>query len=408
MNLFETLRGAIEAITSNKMRTALTMLGSIIGVAAVITLSSLGEGVQDMVSDSFGDLGTNRLVVVPRQPEDETSPAYLTLSDAEALADPLNAPALASVTPEMEGTFRVSREQESVNVRVSGTNEQMVAVGSLELAGGSFLSVNDVSAHRRVAVLGWDTYESLFPSQEYPVGESVIIDGSRFEIIGVLKAKGGMFWTGSLDEVVYVPITTGHDRLFSARDLSGDPIIATISASAVSDDAAGLAQSQAERTLRQNHALGQDDDDDFQVYSQQEAIETSGEITNVITMFLGAVAGISLLVGGIGIMNIMLVTVTERTREIGIRKAVGGTSEAVLTQFLIESLVLSLTGGILGIVLGWFGARAISEVIGIVAVITPMVLALATGVSILVGVVFGVYPAMRAAKLDPIQALRHE
>ena len=298
MNLFETLRGALEAIASNKMRTALTMLGIIIGVAAVITLSSLGEGVQDMVSDSFGDLGTNRLVMVPRQPEEETSPAYLTLSDAEALADPFNAPALAAVAPEMEGTFRVTREQESVNVRVSGTNEQMVTIGSLELAGGSFLSVNDVSEHRRVAVLGWDTYESLFPSQAYPVGESIIIDGSRFEIIGVLKAKGGMFWTGSLDEVVYVPITTGHDRLFPARNLSGDPIIATISASAVSDDAASLAQTQAERTLRQNHALGQDDDDDFQVYSQQEAIETSGEITNVITMFLGAVAGISLLVGG--------------------------------------------------------------------------------------------------------------
>ena len=408
MNVFESFRSALEAIASNKMRTGLTMLGIIIGVAAVIALSSLGEGVENMVNDSFQSLGSNRLVVMPRQPEDSTLPAFLTMRDAQALADNFNTPALSAVAPEVKGNSRVTHDEESVNVSVSGTDEHMLEVAGLDLALGSFFSKTDIEERARVAVLGWDTYEDLFPETSYPLGQSIVIDGGRFEVIGVLEAKGGMFWTGSLDEIVYLPISTAHARLFPARALSGDEIISTLSASAISEEAAEIAQRQMEETLRQTHRLDQGDDDDFQVFSQQEAIETSGEITNVITMFLAVVAGISLLVGGIGIMNIMLVTVTERTREIGIRKAVGGTRGAIMSQFLIESLVLSLSGGIIGILLGWLGSDAISGAMGIVGVITPKMLGLATGISIMVGVVFGVYPAMRAARLKPIDALRYE
>jgi putative ABC transport system permease protein len=390
------------------MRTALTMLGIIIGVGAVITLSSLGAGVQDMVSSSFSSLGTNRLLVMPQQPEGSTDPVYLTMADAKALADPFNVPAASMVAPEIKADFRVTHDKESVTVGVAGTNPTMPDVASLELALGSFFADHDLDERARVAVLGWATYTTLFPGNSYPLGQSIIVDGTRFEVIGVLKAKGGMFWTGSLDEVIYVPITTAHARLYPARTLSGDEIISTVSVSAVNEDAAATAQTQVEQTLRRTHRLDSSDDDDFQVFSQQEAIETSGEITGVITTFLAIVAGISLLVGGIGIMNIMLVTVTERTREIGIRKAVGGTNDAVMAQFLIESLVLSLSGGLIGILLGWLGAGAISRLMGIVSVVSLQILAMATGISVLVGVVFGVYPAMRAARLNPIDALRYE
>ena len=405
MNIWESIRSAFEALAGNKMRSSLTMLGIIIGVAAVIALSSLGEGVETMIGDQLQGLGSNILYIVPSQPEDSTEPVFLTLSDAEALQDKLSAPSIKDVAPNVQGGFAVSRGEESGVYTVSGVYPEAMGVSSLELAVGSFVVDRDLDERARVAVLGWDVYEDLFPDQEYPIGKNVVIEGTRYEVIGVLEAKGGMLGE---DTSVAIPMTTAHSRLFPARTLSGEPIVSRVMASAVDEDSMDAAVEQIEDTLRIEHGIAEGEEDDFAVISQKDALETSSQVTGVLTTFLGVVAGISLLVGGIGIMNIMLVTVTERTREIGIRKAVGGTNGAVLTQFLVESLALSLIGGLMGLALGMLASNLASPLIGIEGVVTIQMIALATGISGAIGLVFGVYPAARAAQLNPIEALRHE
>ena len=408
MNLLESLRTAIMALGSNKMRAALTMLGIIIGVGAVITLSSLGEGVESMVNENLQGLGSNLVIIAPRQPEDASGPAYLTTTDAEALADPFNAPALAAVASAVSGNLRVTHGEESAALSVNGTNPEYASVRNLEVAMGSFLTSRDLGDRARVAVLGWTAYTELFSEGEYPVGQTVNVDGTRFRVVGVLKEKGGMGALGSEDETIFVPLTTAHARLFPHRTLSGDRPVSTIYASAVDEDQTESADQQVTDLLRERHRLDPGDEDDFSIITMKEVLDISSQITGVMTVFLGAIAGISLLVGGIGIMNIMLVTVTERTREIGIRKAVGATRGAILAQFLIEALVLTMVGGLIGITLGVTGSTLLAPVVNVVARVTPDMVALAAGVCCVVGLVFGVYPAMRAAQLRPIEALRYE
>jgi putative ABC transport system permease protein len=318
MSLYESLRTAAGGLMANKLRAILTMLGIIIGVASVVTLMSVGEGVQSSITSQIQSIGSNLVFVTADRPEDSTKPAYLTTVDAQALADPLNTPALAAVAPTMQGQFRVSRSDQSADLTVTGTNPQYASVRSLELVMGGFLTEADLDNQARVAVLGWGTYTDLFPGNEYPVGQTITVDNVQLEVVGVLKEQGGL---GGDDNVIYVPLTTAQTRFFPQRTLSGERPVAAIFTSVIDQTQVDAAIKQISDVLRERHNLAPGAADDFQVTSQQAILDIAGQITGILTLFLGAIAGISLLVGGIGIMNIMLVSVTERTREVGIRKA---------------------------------------------------------------------------------------
>jgi putative ABC transport system permease protein len=406
MSIYESLRTATTGLTTNKLRAALTMLGIIIGVASVVALMSIGEGVEATITGEIQGLGSNLLFVMADQPEDSTAPVYLTTADASALADPFNAPALVAVAPTMQGQLRVTHGDNDANLTISGTNGQYAQVRNLELAVGGFLTEADSDDQARVAVLGWGAYSELFADGAFPVGQTIIIDGIRFEVVGVLEEEGGF---GGDDDTIYVPLSTAQTRFFPQRTLSGEHPVAAVYVSVGDETPVDAAIEQIAETLRERHRLGPEDVDDFRVTSQQAILDIASQITGVLTLFLGAISGISLLVGGIGIMNIMLVSVTERTREVGIRKAVGATRRDILMQFMLEAIVLSFLGGLLGIGLGITGANLVSNLSpDVVTKVTAGTLALAAGVASAVGLVFGVYPAVRAASLSPIEALRYE
>jgi putative ABC transport system permease protein len=406
MSILESLRTAIAGLTTNKLRAALTMLGIIIGVGSVVALMSIGEGVEAMITGEIEGLGSNLIFVIADQPEDSTAPVYLTTADAEALADTFNVPALVGVSPLMQGNLMVAHGEEDELLAVAATNAQYGEIRSLEFSMGGFLTEADLDNQARVAVLGWRAYSNLFDDGEYPVGQIITIDDIRFEVVGVVEEIGGF---GDDDDTVYVPLTTAQTRFFPQRTLSGERPVAAIFVSARDESQVETASEQMTQILRERHDLGTDDPDDFQIVSQQAVLDLASQITGVLTIFLGAIAGISLLVGGIGIMNIMLVSVTERTREVGIRKAVGATKRDILLQFLLEAIVLSFLGGMLGVGLGILGATLISNLMpDLTTKVTLGTVSLAAGVASAVGLVFGVYPAMRAGNLKPIEALRYE
>ncbi len=419
--MFENLKMALRALRANTLRSALTMLGIIIGVAAVITLLSVGRGVEEYIADAFGSLGANLLFVLPGSPEETAGsgptqvvqgsivlgPA-LTERDVNALRDPLRAPDVIRVAPEKQSVAVVSTGGHSRRTVVSGVTPEYSPVRSWPVVAGDFLSETDLAANSRVAVLGQTVAQALFPDGSDPIKQVIRINHIPYRVIGVLEAKGGSLF-GDVDDQVTIPLSTAQADLPSFRTREGLPVVSFIYAQIEDDSRREAATRQIVEIIRTQHDIDYRDEDDFSVYSQADFLAAFGAIASVVTLFLSAIASISLLVGGIGIMNIMLVTVTERTREIGLRKAIGAKRRDILAQFLVEATTLSLLGGLVGIGLGVSGALVISRLLeGFTARVSPGAIGLAVGFSIAVGLFFGLYPALRAAQLNPIEALRYE
>ncbi|MCI0398729.1 MAG: ABC transporter permease [Chloroflexi bacterium] len=413
MTLLENIRLALRGLAANKLRAFLTMLGIIIGVAAVITLLSVGRGVETFVVAEFQGLGNNLLFVIPGQLGPDQGPRRaggggLTNNDWLALADPLRVPDVVAVVPEYGRPATVTRGRYEARTAVTGTSPDFPQVRNFYPIAGAFFSEHDVAGSTRVAVLGQSVYEELFPNGELPIGESIKINNTTFQVIGLLEEKGGSGFNDQ-DDVVLVPLSTAQRRLFPARRPDGKFRLDIIYAQAISEERQETAITEITLTIREMHNVTFRDEDDFTVVSQAELVSAFSEVTGILTIFLGVIAGISLLVGGIGIMNIMLVSVRERTREIGLRKAVGAKRQDILWQFLVEALVLAMVGGLIGLGVGTAGALVIANLSdSLQPTLAWDSVALALFFSAAVGLFFGIYPAFRAAALNPIDALRYE
>ncbi len=417
--LQENLQTAAQSLLANKLRTILSLLGILIGVGAVVALLAAGQGVQDYIQRQVQAIGPNVLFVFPggfsqtgltraaAQQSGLMRPA-LTLGDARALQDPLRAPDIAMVAPIVAQTLPVASEKERAITTVRGVTPEYRIARNWRVDRGRFIEPEDERTRARVALLGAETARTLFGERD-PVGQLIRIRDVPFRVIGVLSPKGGTSF-GNEDEVVLIPLSTMHQYLYSLRGRGGEPGLSAIVLVARSHERIRAAQEQAAAILRERHGIQFREDEDFTVVSQEEILSLFGNLTTILTAFLSAIAGISLLVGGIGIMNISLVSVRERTREIGLRKAVGARRRDIMVQFLIETVLLSLIGGALGVLLGILTAQLISALAGGVfqAIVTPGAVLLAVGISSAVGIFFGLYPAWRAARLDPIVALRYE
>jgi putative ABC transport system permease protein len=408
MNIGSSFFEALESLTANKLRSGLTILGIVIGVAAVIAMVSVGRGAQNTITGSIQGIGTNLLFVFRGGTEDVRNPKPITLSDANAIADPFQAPSVAGVAPILRGSVKVTYAGESTVTSVEGVTPEYSPVRNIRVSEGEFINEEHLLGRASVVLLGQDVADKLFKRKAGLVGETVRIEGQPYRVIGVLESKGGSSFSNEDDRVI-VPLTTAQTRLLrrSTPDSVDMLVVQATSAQAVLQ-----ANDEVAQILRARHrtAIAADD---FTILTQQDFLNTANTITSVLTIFLGGIAAISLLVGGIGIMNIMLVSVTERTREIGLRKALGARRIDILIQFLTESSVLSLTGGIIGIGLGY----TISFVVGRIAAannanLNPAIgldtILMATLFSTAVGLFFGLYPANRAAGLEPVEALRYE
>jgi putative ABC transport system permease protein len=437
MSVYESIRVALQGLSANKLRSSLTMLGIVIGVGAVIALLALGEGTQAAVTEEIQGIGSNLIFIMPGSEEGHGPGATrsvvdtLTLADAEAIAalgNPSTAlrqgsgqgsghrvPGVVAVAPEFNNNADVVYGSESVNATITGTTHDYPLVRNSFPETGEFFTQQQMTTMARVAVLGHQTAEDLFGGSD-PLGRTIKINPStssgqsrvHFRVIGVMEEKGGGMG-GSVDSTVFIPISTAQRKLFGGRATSGTSWkVSSINVSLVSEHYMDPATDEITWLLRQQHKIQPGEDDDFSVMSQEDILSMAEQVTGILTIFLGAIAAISLLVGGIGIMNIMLVSVTERTREIGIRKAVGAKRRDILMQFLVEAVVLSVIGGLLGILLG-AGIAILVEQSGLMTtVVSTESVLLATGFSVAVGLFFGIYPSMRAARLHPIEALRYE
>ncbi len=410
MNFLLNIKEAFASLNANKTRSLLTILGIVIGVASVIALLSLGESAGASITGEIESIGTNVIYILSgNNSEDVSNPKDLTLRDAQALASSTRATEIAYVAPVFTGATEVTHADRSVTTSILGITPDYQFVQNITIAEGTFISQAQIDGRSAVVVLGPSIAQQLLGRSSGVVGNSIRIGGYPYRIVGVAEAKGGSAFNNP-DNNVYIPISTAQARL----PRSGAPDrVQYILASMVDVDNADLAIRQIREVLRTTHRIPPRSPDDFTLLNQQDFLAVASTITSVLTIFLGGIGAISLLVGGIGIMNIMLVSVTERTREIGLRKALGARKTDILLQFLTESVLLSLIGGLLGIALGWLISAAVSQVAASTG--TPLEIAvtlnsilLATLFSAAVGVFFGYYPANRASNLAPVEALRYE
>jgi putative ABC transport system permease protein len=409
MSIGQAFLEALESLSGNKLRSGLTVLGIVIGVAAVIAMLAVGRGAEASITGSISGIGTNLLFVFRGDPGDSIrNPKPLTTDDAKALRDQFAAPSIAAVAPALQGDVTVSFGGEQTAPQLFGVTPEYFQVRNMNLSEGEMITEAHMLGRSSVAVLGPEVATNLFGHADGVTGETVRIEGQPFRVIGILESKGGGAF-GSEDNQVLVPFTTAQSRLIRRSTANRVDIIFV---QAASGDVVTQASEEIAQILRTRHRTPVGEDD-FTIFSQQDLLTTFQSITGILTIFLGGIAGISLLVGGIGIMNIMLVSVTERTREIGLRKALGARRRDILIQFLTESSLLSLIGGIIGILFGWlisFGVGKLAAASG--TAFTPVVgldaVALATIFSAVVGLFFGIYPANRAAGLEPVEALRYE
>lgn len=403
VNVIEASMDALESVASNKLRSGLTVLGIVIGVAAVIAMLAIGNGTQESITSQIESIGANQLFVFPGG--DAGIPEDLTLEDGDAIADTDSVLAVAAVT---SGNYTISTSEESVSNSVNGVTANYFEVQNVSIADGSSITQANIDNTDTVALIGSETADDLFGTQTGLVGESIRINNKPFTIIGVLKEEGGNGF-GSSDSKAIVPFSTFKSYLSRGDGMDS---VSQLYVQATSAETVSQAEDDISRILRSRHFsnLGEDD---FTVMNTQDMVDVVTSVTDTLTLFLGGIAGISLVVGGIGIMNIMLVSVIERTKEIGLRKAMGARKMDILAQFLVESLILSLVGGFLGIVLGWGIAQIVSQIAissgsQLNAVVSLNSILLATIFSASVGIFFGLYPANRAASLEPVEALRSE
>ncbi|HHV52054.1 MAG: ABC transporter permease [Synergistales bacterium] len=408
ISLAETSRVSFRAIVSNKMRSGLAMLGIVIGVGAVIAMLALGAGATMQIKNVMSSMGSNLLVIRPGTVTSggirmgAGSTPSLTLSDAMAIKE--ECPSVEEVLAQYSGTAQVVYGNQNWSTQISGVTEGVFVVNDWQLKSGRPFMEQNIRSAAKVAILGTTVAEELFGYSD-PVGETIRIKNIPFQVIGVLESKGESSWGRDQDDVVMVPVTTAQKRLFG---MPRPDMVSSITIKVRSEDLMSKAQEEVTLLLRQRHKISSSQDDDFTVRNMEQAMEAAQQSMKVMSLLLGSIASVSLLVGGIGIMNVMLVSVTERTREIGIRMAVGATSKDIMLQFLVESGMLSMTGGFVGVLFGTILSRILSSVFDWQTIVLPGSIALAFGFSALVGIVFGLYPAYKASLLNPIEALRYE
>jgi len=405
-DLFEIIIEGFQTLTLNKMRTGLAILGIVIGIGSVITLISLGQGSQQSIENQIQSLGSNLLTVSPSRQNNggvmgqSGGVTSLVLADAKAIEKNFSNTLVNKVSPEYSNRSQVVAGRNNSNVSVIGVYPTYAEIRKVIIDKGVFISDRDVSSMTKVAVLGPTTATDLF-GEISPIGKAIKIGNQTLKVIGVTVSKGGSGFNNP-DEMIYVPLTTAQKQIFGRDNLT------SIAVEAKTKEVMVQAQDEIGYLLLNQHKLNNPTDADFTIMSQNDLLNTVSQVTGTLTALLGGIAAISLLVGGIGIMNIMLVTVTERTREIGLRKALGAKKKTIITQFLIESILLTFIGGVIGMIFGITASFLISKIMNLAYVISLSSIALAMGVSSLIGIIFGLYPARKAANLQPIEALRYE
>ena len=408
MTILDLLQEVFISLSSNKARSGLTILGIVIGIGSVVAMISIGQGASGSIQASIQSIGSNLVLVMPgfqrgagAGPVSAGRGSATTLKQEDAAAIQKEITLAKAVAPEISRRYQIAAKGNNTNTQIVGTVAAYSQVRNIQIDTGSFISEQNVRSLSKVAVLGPITRDDLFGAGSTPIGQTIRINRVDFKIIGITKTKGGTGFTNQ-DDMIFVPLSTAQ------RFLAGDTYVTTISIQAENPDVMATIKQQITELLLQRHNISNPQLADFQVLNQQDIVQTASAITNTMTILLASIAGISLIVGGIGIMNMMLTTVTERTREIGLRKAIGAKRKDISLQFLSEAVMLTFLGGFMGIFLGWIISLLTTQFAGIATQISLSSIALAFGVSAAIGIIFGYYPARRAALLNPIEALRYE